>query len=63
MSMGFHTDVDVGDIVSMFVQAVPLEGGHQYLASINSIYNLLVKSDPDVLNVLSDKWYWERTYR
>jgi hypothetical protein len=63
MSMGFHSDIDVGDIVSMFVQTVPLEGGHQYLASINSIYNLLVKSDPDVLNVLSDKWYWERTYR
>ena len=63
VGMGFHTDIDVGDILSMFVQAMPLEGGHNYIASINTAYNLLAKSDPEVLNTLFAKWHWEREYR
>ncbi|KAK4203008.1 hypothetical protein QBC40DRAFT_219933 [Triangularia verruculosa] len=61
--MTFHTDIDVGDMVSLFVQSTPLEGGDQYLAPIASIYNDLMKRDPEVLRILSENWYWERVHR
>ncbi|KAK4170967.1 hypothetical protein QBC36DRAFT_340879 [Triangularia setosa] len=61
--MTFHTDIDVGDMVSLFVQSTPLEGGDQYLAPIASIYNDLMKRDPEVLRVLAENWYWERVHR
>jgi len=61
--MTFHTDIDVGDMVSLFVQSTPLSGGDQYLAPIASIYNDLMARDPDVLRVLSENWHWERVHR
>ncbi|KAK3347092.1 hypothetical protein B0T25DRAFT_485296 [Lasiosphaeria hispida] len=61
--MGFHTDVDTGDMLSLFTQSTPLEGGDQQLASVASIYNDLKKRNPDVLQMLTEDWYWERAHR
>jgi hypothetical protein len=44
--MTFHTDVDTGDMLSMFLQSVPLEGGDQFLASMASVYNDLMSHNP-----------------
>ncbi|KAI9150894.1 Taurine hydroxylase-like protein SAT17 [Paramyrothecium foliicola] len=62
-SMEFHTDVDNGNIVSMFTQSLPLQGGEQYLASVGTIYNTLVEKDAEVIKTLSQNWYWERNWR
>ena len=61
--MGFHTDIDTQDILSMFTQSTPASGGDQYLASIVSIYNILKVETPEVLKTLSEDWYWERAFR
>jgi len=63
VAMGFHTDVDQGDIVGLFTQSVPLEGGEQYIASMASVYNDLAKTDPGVLKTLAKDWYWEIAFR
>jgi hypothetical protein len=61
--MTFHTDVDTGDMLSMFLQSVPLEGGDQFLASMASVYNDLMSHNPEALKRLSENWYWERSHR
>jgi len=61
--MAFHTDIDTGDILTMFVQSTPLEGGDQYIASMATMYNELLESDPEALKTLAEDWYWERAYR
>lgn len=61
--MTFHTDIDVGDTVSLFTQSVPLSGGEQYLASIASVYNDILEREPEVLKTLAADWYWERLFR
>ncbi|KAK7398068.1 hypothetical protein QQX98_012554 [Neonectria punicea] len=58
-----NIDIDVSDILSMFIQSTPLSGGEQYIASISSVYNYLVQKEPEVLKALADDWYWERSYR
>ncbi|KAH8670608.1 hypothetical protein BGZ61DRAFT_497744 [Ilyonectria robusta] len=63
VSMTFHTDIDVGDILSMFIQSTPLSGGEQYIASISSVYNYIAQREPEVLKALADDWYWERSFR
>lgn len=63
VSMTFHTDIDVYDMLTMFTQSVPLEGGDQYLSSMTSIYNILAAEDPEVIKTLSEDWYWERSHR
>ncbi|KPM41014.1 hypothetical protein AK830_g5515 [Neonectria ditissima] len=63
VSMSFHTDIDVGDMLSLFVQSTSLSGGEQYIASISSMYNYIVKREPEVLKTLTDDWYWERSFR
>jgi Taurine catabolism dioxygenase TauD, TfdA family len=63
VSMTFHTDIDVSDMLTMFTQSVPLEGGDQYIASIASIYNNLATKDPEVIQTLAADWYWERSFR
>lgn len=57
--MGFHTDVDQPDILSLFTVSKPIEGGIQQLSSIETIYNELLKDDRDVLQTLKENWYWE----
>ncbi|ERF72734.1 hypothetical protein EPUS_04787 [Endocarpon pusillum Z07020] len=63
VSMNFHTDIDVYDMLTMFTQSVPLEGGDQYLSSMTSIYNMLAVEDPEVIKTLFEDWYWERSHR
>lgn len=61
--MTFHTDIDVYDMLTMFTQTVPLDGGHQYLSSMASVYNILAAEDPGTIKTLSEDWYWERSHR
>lgn len=61
--MGFHTDTDVGDILTMFTQSLPEKGGNQYLSSIGAIYNTLATKDAKILKALADNWYWEKAFR
>lgn len=61
--MTFHSDVDTGDMLSMFVQSLAFEGGDQHVASIASIYNHLIVTDHNVIKLLSNNRYRERAHR
>ncbi|KAI0855004.1 hypothetical protein F4860DRAFT_58924 [Xylaria cubensis] len=57
--MDFHTDVDAGDVLSLFTLQLPKQGGAQYLASFWSIYNRLAEENPAVLATLASNWRYE----
>lgn len=63
VSMGFHTDIDVYDMLTMFTQTMPEKGGEQHLVSVAAMYNILAENNPDILRLLSEDWYWERMNR
>lgn len=50
----FHNDFG-GDIVSLFVNEVPLNGGESLVTSGYSVYNELASKRPDLLNVLANE--------
>ncbi|KAF3284333.1 hypothetical protein TWF970_011552 [Orbilia oligospora] len=54
--LNFHTDVGVGDILSLYTYQMPSSGGSQRLASFWRIYNELVEHKPDVLATLCHGW-------
>lgn len=56
VSMDFHTDADSGNLLTLFTQSLPEEGGEQYLASLGEIFNDLADSDPSALNLLTRRW-------
>lgn len=56
VSMDFHTDADSGNLLTLFTQSLPEEGGEQYLASLSEIFNDLADSDPSALNLLTRRW-------
>lgn len=56
VSMNFHTDADSGNLLTLFTQSLPEEGGEQYLASLGEIFNDLADSDPSALNLLTRRW-------
>ncbi|CAH0020748.1 unnamed protein product [Clonostachys rhizophaga] len=58
-SMDFHTDVDAGDILSLFTMRLSKSGGQQYLTSFWSVYNDLAQHNPEVLQVLASDWRYE----
>uniref|UniRef100_A0A8H7K6Q5 TauD/TfdA-like domain-containing protein n=1 Tax=Bionectria ochroleuca TaxID=29856 RepID=A0A8H7K6Q5_BIOOC len=58
-SMDFHTDVDAGDILSLFTMRLSKTGGQQYLTSFWSVYNDLAQHNPEVLQVLASDWRYE----
>lgn len=55
----FHTDVDAGDILSLFTLSLPQSGGQQWLASFPTVYNELARNDPAVLHALAAPWRYE----
>jgi hypothetical protein len=55
----FHTDVDAGDILSLFTMMLSKTGGQQYLTSFWSVYNDLAQHNPEVLQVLASDWRYE----
>ncbi|KAI0199894.1 hypothetical protein F4808DRAFT_195015 [Astrocystis sublimbata] len=57
--MNFHTDVDAGDILSLFTLRLAKQGGKQYLASFWAIYNELAEDQPEVLETLASNWRYE----
>lgn len=57
--MNFHTDVDAGDILSLFTLSLPLSGGQQHLVSFPTVYNTLSVHHPDVLQTLAQPWRYE----
>ncbi|EGX45832.1 hypothetical protein AOL_s00117g37 [Orbilia oligospora ATCC 24927] len=54
--LNFHTDVGLGDILSLYTYQMPSSGGSQRLASFWRIYNELVEHKPDVLATLCHGW-------
>ncbi|KAK6525861.1 hypothetical protein TWF281_010905 [Arthrobotrys megalospora] len=54
--LNFHTDVGLGDIVSLYTYGMAATGGSQQLASFWRIYNELVEHRPDVLATLCQGW-------
>lgn len=60
VAMGFHTDADAGNILSMYSQSFGSSGGNQYLSSFWTVYNDLLKNKPEVLETLSKIWHWEK---
>ncbi|CAI9627286.1 hypothetical protein GT037_004314 [Alternaria burnsii] len=58
--LGFHCDVDGGDIVAMFAQNVAESGGMQLVTSFWKMYNELASTSPDVIRQLSDPLPWEQ---
>jgi hypothetical protein len=63
VEMKFHSDVDVHDMLALFTLGTAAKGGDQSLASMTSVYNVLAAEDPEALQILSENWYWERSYR
>lgn len=61
--MSFHTDVDTGDILTMFIQRPSLKGGDQFIAPMASVYNDLMEHNPQAVRLLTEDWFWERAYR
>ncbi|KAI0187130.1 hypothetical protein EV127DRAFT_326490, partial [Xylaria flabelliformis] len=59
----FHTDVDAGDVLSLFTLQLPKQGGAQYLASFWSIYNKLAEENPAVLATLASNWRYEMKWQ
>ncbi|KAJ8106768.1 hypothetical protein ONZ43_g6949 [Nemania bipapillata] len=57
--MDFHTDVDAGDMLSLYTLGLPKQGGDQYLASFWTIYNELAEKEPEVLATLASDWRYE----
>ncbi|MCJ1445531.1 MAG: hypothetical protein MMC23_006036 [Stictis urceolatum] len=57
--MNFHTDVDAGDILSLFTLGLPESGGRQHLVSFATVYNDLAANEPDVLVELAKNWRYE----
>lgn len=55
----FHTDVDAGDILTLYTANMPQEGGAQYLASSWEVYNHLATEYPVVLETLTMDWRFE----
>ncbi|RSL74320.1 hypothetical protein CEP53_000412 [Fusarium sp. AF-6] len=60
VSMDFHTDVDSGPILALFVEKKPKSGGNQHLSSFWTIYNSLAKESPQVISELASSWHWEK---
>ncbi|CAH0051749.1 unnamed protein product [Clonostachys solani] len=58
-SMDFNTDVDAGDILSLFIMSLSQTGGQQYRTSFWSVYNDLAQNNPEVLQVLASDWRYE----
>ncbi|KAF2189588.1 Clavaminate synthase-like protein [Zopfia rhizophila CBS 207.26] len=59
IAMDFHTDVDAGDILSLYTLGMPEEGGNQHLVSFSTVYNDLAENDPQVLSALAKNWRYE----
>ncbi|KAH7318670.1 hypothetical protein B0I35DRAFT_409523 [Stachybotrys elegans] len=58
-AMDFHTDVDAGDILSLYTLGLSKSGGRQHLASFWTVYNDLAQNEPEVLKVLASDWRYE----
>jgi hypothetical protein len=48
----------MADILALQVRGQAASGGDQYVASFHSIYNELVETDPEVLEILAKDWDW-----
>ncbi|KAI8711770.1 TauD domain-containing protein [Fusarium sp. LHS14.1] len=59
VKMDFHTDVDSGPILALFMEKKSKYGGNQYLSSFWTIYNSLAKESPEVIRELASNWHWE----
>ncbi|RSL59739.1 hypothetical protein CEP51_013880 [Fusarium floridanum] len=60
VSMDFHTDVDSGPILALFVEKKSKSGGNQHLSSFWTIYNSLAREAPEVIGELASSWHWEK---
>ncbi|RSL60477.1 hypothetical protein CEP54_006710 [Fusarium duplospermum] len=60
VSMDFHTDVDSGPILALFVEKKSKSGGNQHLSSFWTIYNSLARESPEVIRELASSWHWEK---
>ncbi|KAJ4220992.1 hypothetical protein NW759_007062 [Fusarium solani] len=59
VSMNFHTDVDSGPILALFMEKKSKSGGNQHLSSFWTIYNSLARESPEVIRELASNWHWE----
>ncbi|EEU37608.1 uncharacterized protein NECHADRAFT_53536 [Fusarium vanettenii 77-13-4] len=55
----FHTDVDSGPILALFMEKQSKYGGNQHLSSFWTIYNSLARESPEVIRELASNWHWE----
>ncbi len=58
----FHTDVDAGDMLSIYTLGLSKHGGRQHLVSFWSVYNDLAANDPGVIYTLAQPWIYEMRY-
>jgi len=58
-AMDFHTDVDAGDVLSLYTIGLSRSGGRQFLSSFWTVYNQLASEHPDVLATLTGDWRYE----
>ncbi|KIM35425.1 hypothetical protein M413DRAFT_349953 [Hebeloma cylindrosporum] len=63
VAMDFHTDIDAGNIVALFIERSAKSGGEQCLSSFWCAYNDLARDRPEVLAELAKDWYWEKSIR